>query len=282
MQSQGHGIGMMIASSQSDRIASAARLRACRRVRGVFLPFLMIAALAGFNLANVAQAAEPSKTDAAMEDRVQVPIPELEAYIASGMKGFDVPGLAIGIVAGDKLVYAKGFGVRSKSGGVPVDTRTVFQNGSCTKAFLAATMAIMVDRGKFRWDDRVVDLDPDFQLKDPWVTREFRVFDLMAQRSGLPAYANDWLSFIFGFDEAALIRSLRYVDALGWVVGQMPNGNILWHDGGTPGFGSYIALVPDRNIGVIVLTNEDNEGFQDAIGLWTLDRILDDPNLQIS
>jgi len=30
------------------------------------------------------------------------------------MKGFDVPGLAIGIVAGDRLVYAKGFGVRSK------------------------------------------------------------------------------------------------------------------------------------------------------------------------
>ena len=45
--------------------------------------------------------------------------------------------------------------------------------------------------GKFHWDDRVVDLDPDFQLKDPWVTREFRVFDLLAQRSGLPPYAND-------------------------------------------------------------------------------------------
>ena len=103
-----------------------------------------------------------------------------------GNERFDVPGLAIGIVAGDKLVYSKGFGVRSKSGGVPVDRRTIFQIGSTTKAFLAATEAIMVDRGKLRWDDRVVDLDPDFQLKDPWVTREFRVFDLLAQRSGLP------------------------------------------------------------------------------------------------
>jgi CubicO group peptidase (beta-lactamase class C family) len=83
------------------------------------------------------------------------------------MKGFDVPGLAIGVVAGDKLVYAKGFGVRSrKSAGLPVDTRTVFQIGSTSKAFLAATEAIMVDRGKLRWDDRVVDLDPEFQLKD--------------------------------------------------------------------------------------------------------------------
>jgi hypothetical protein len=44
-------------------------------------------------------------------------------------------------------------------------------------------MAIMVNRGKLRWDDRVVDLEPDFQLKDPWVTREFRVFDLIAPGS---------------------------------------------------------------------------------------------------
>jgi hypothetical protein len=42
------------------------------------------------------------------------------------MAAFDSPGLAIGIVAGDKLVYGKGFGVRKK-GGEPVDTRTVFQ-----------------------------------------------------------------------------------------------------------------------------------------------------------
>ena len=200
---------MMIASSQSDRIASVARPRACRRVGGVFLSFLMM--LAAANLLNMARAVEPSKTAAATEQRVHTLIPELEAYIASGMKRFDTPGLAIGIVAGDKLIYAKGFGVRSKAGGAPVDTRTVFQIGSNTKAFLTTTMAIMVDRGKLRWDDRVVDLDPEFQLKDPWVTREFRVFDLTAQRSGLPPYANDAL-VVFGFNEPALIRSLRHVE----------------------------------------------------------------------
>jgi CubicO group peptidase (beta-lactamase class C family) len=40
------------------------------------------------------------------------------------MKGFDIPGLAIGIVANDRLVYAKGFGVRSKNNRLPVDART--------------------------------------------------------------------------------------------------------------------------------------------------------------
>jgi hypothetical protein len=36
------------------------------------------------------------------------------------MTAFDCPGLVTGIVAGDKLVYAKGFGVLKK-GGEPVD-----------------------------------------------------------------------------------------------------------------------------------------------------------------
>ena len=185
--------------------------RQSRGIAGVSRAFLIIVALIGFDPDNATRAADVSKSDTATEDRVQALIPAIEAYIASGMRGFDVPGLALGIVAGDKLIYAKGFGVRSKSGGMPVDTRTIFQIGSNAKAFLAATEAIMVDRGKLRWHDRVVDLDPEFQLKDPWVTREFRVFDLLAQRSGLPPFVNDMLAMT-DFDEAALIRSLRDVE----------------------------------------------------------------------
>ena len=167
-----------------------------RRGLALFLSFPAIVVAFALNPPNAANSAEPSKTKASMESRVQELIPEIEAYIVSGMKGFDIPGLSIGIVANNRLVYSKGFGVRSKSNGLPVDTRTVFQIGSTTKAFLTATMAIMVDRGKLRWDDRVVDLYPEFRLKDPWVTREFRVFDLPAQRSGLPPLVNDILAML--------------------------------------------------------------------------------------
>src|SRR5262245_40517263 len=170
----------------------------------------MAAVLSGVCLPNVTRAEELAKPPAPMQARVQALIPDLEAYIRSGMKAYDLPGLAIGIVAGDRLVYAKGFGVRSKSGGAPVDTRTVFQIGSLTKGFLAATMAIMVDRGKVHWDDRVVDLYPAFQFQGPWVTREFRVFDLLAQRSGLRPSVNNVVGLL-GYGEQAMIRSLRYV-----------------------------------------------------------------------
>ena len=71
----------------------------------------------------------------------------------------------------------------------------------------------------------------------------------------------------------------RLFYALGWFIQQTPNGNIIWHDGGTSSFGAYVGMVPDRNVGVIVLTNETNVGFPDAIGLWTFDRMLDNPEI---
>ena len=167
-----------------------------------------LAALAA--LALLAPAAG-ARADDAMSAKVEALAPDLEAYIARGMEMFDVPGVAVGIVTGDQLVYARGFGSSRKGGGDPVDAASLFQIGSTTKAFLATTLAIAVDEGKLGWDERVVDLYPDFQLKDPWVTREFRVTDLMAQRSGLPGEANDAVGLL-GFDQAAMIRSLRHVE----------------------------------------------------------------------
>ena len=199
----------MLVLSESDQAAAkrfVTKPSVGRVVAKIFLCFLIVDVWHEAGLA-----ADPPTPDQALETRVEGLIPDLERYVTSGMKAFDVPGLAIGIVANDKLVYAKGFGVRAKEGGGTVDTRTVFQIGSTTKGFLATTLAMMVDRGRFKWDDRVIDLYPDFQMKDPWVTREFRVFDLIAQRSGLPPYANDMLGMV-GVSETDMIHSLRYVD----------------------------------------------------------------------
>lgn len=160
---------MMMASCRSYRAVPAGsptRPRAFRAM-SILLSLLITVVLASVNGLVVVRAAETSGSGPSLEARIEALIPEIEAYTAGGMKAFDSPGLALGIVANDRLVYGKGFGVRSKTNGEPVDTRTVFQIGSTTKAFLATTMAIMVDRGKLRWDDRVVDLDPEFQLKDP-------------------------------------------------------------------------------------------------------------------
>src|ERR1700756_302534 len=101
---------------------SYVRPRGYRRVLVVFLSSLIIVVALTLNLPYTAKGAEPSKTKATIEGRVQELIPDIEAYVVNGMKGFDIPGLAIGIVANNRLAYAQGFGVRSKGKRTPVAT----------------------------------------------------------------------------------------------------------------------------------------------------------------
>ena len=136
---------------------------------------------------------------------------ELEAYAIAIMNEESVPGMAYAIVENDQVVYARGFGVREQHGAGPVDVHTLFQIGSNTKSFTTALVAMLADEGQLDWTDRVTQHLPGFQLMDPWVTREFMVEDLFSQRSGMPAYALDFMSFI-GFDGRAIQRAMRHVE----------------------------------------------------------------------
>lgn len=135
---------------------------------------------------------------------------DFEKYAEKGMKERGIPGMAIAIVRGDEIIYKKGFGVRRLGGNDPVNEETLFQVGSTSKAFTTALVAMMVDEGKVDWNDHVVDHLPDFMMFDPWVTREFMVWDLMAQHSGLAPYSGDFQSFL-GFDRNHIIHSIRYI-----------------------------------------------------------------------
>lgn len=135
---------------------------------------------------------------------------KFEQYAKETQQTWKVPGMAIAIVVDDRMVYAKGFGVKQVGGTDPVDPQTIFQIGSTSKAFTSALVAMQVDAGKMQWTDRVVDHLPDFMMYDPWVTREFQVWDLMAQHSGLAAYSGDLQAFV-GYDRQHIIHSLRYI-----------------------------------------------------------------------
>lgn len=137
---------------------------------------------------------------------------DLEAYALTIWDPGVVPGMAYAVVRGPETVYARGFGTRSMTpASGPVDERTLFEIGSCTKAFNAAAVGTVVDEGKVAWSDKVGDHLPHFKMNDKWVTREFKVEDLMAQRSGMPAYALDMMSFS-GFDRGGIMRAVRLVE----------------------------------------------------------------------
>ncbi len=172
-----------------------------------------LAAAAASIASSPGEAATPpaiSSGSASTKARVQAIIPALEDYVSKGMARWQIPGAAVGVVVDDDVVYARGFGLRDLSASAPVDANTVFGIGSTTKAFAAATEAIMVDRGKMRWTDRVLDHDPAFRLHDSWVTREFEILDLLAQRSGTAPHVLDPM-WGLGFSSDDMVAALRHV-----------------------------------------------------------------------
>jgi CubicO group peptidase (beta-lactamase class C family) len=113
------------------------------------------------------------------------PLAGFDAYVAKAVKDWNTPGLAIAVVKDRAVVFSKGFGVRERGKPTPVDSQTLFAIGSTTKAMTAALVGMLVDDKKLAWDDPVVKHLPWFQLKDPYLTREITVRDLLTHRAGL-------------------------------------------------------------------------------------------------
>jgi len=122
------------------------------------------------------------------------PLPkDFDAYVEKVLKTFTVPGVSVAIVKDGKVVLAKGYGVKTIGSNDKVNSKTNFSVASNTKAFIGTSLGILVDEGKLKWNDRVVDHLPWFQLSDPYVTREMKVIDLLVHRSGLGLGAGDLL-----------------------------------------------------------------------------------------
>ena len=143
---------------------------------------------------------------------VAAPPPDTDAYVAKVMRQFGAPGLSLAIVEDGQVALAKGYGVRRLGDPAPVDAHTSFPIGSETKAFTAAALAILVDRGKLSWDDHVVDRLPGFAMYDPYATAHMTVRDLLTHRSGLGLGEGDLL-VIPGTrrTRADLVHALRYL-----------------------------------------------------------------------
>jgi CubicO group peptidase (beta-lactamase class C family) len=142
----------------------------------------------------------------------EAPLGGLDDYITRAMAEWRVPGLAIAVVRGDSVMYARGFGVREHGRSEPVDEHTLFAIASTTKAFTAAALGILVDEGRVEWDDPVARHLPALRLSDPWVSQTLTVRDLLTHRSGISRSDNLWIAAPFSRTE--VLRRARFLPAV--------------------------------------------------------------------
>jgi len=131
-------------------------------------------------------------------------------FVIKMMEEWEVHGLAISIIKDGEVIVSEGFGYRDVEKGLNVTPKTLFAIGSCTKAFTAVSMGILVDEGKLEWDKPVRDYMPDFRMFDPYVTENMTPRDLLTHRSGLPRHDLVWYGSSLKRKE--LIERLRYLE----------------------------------------------------------------------
>ena len=138
---------------------------------------------------------------------------EIDVLVERTLKTFDVPGISVAVIKDDKVIHAKGYGVRSLKTQQKVDENTLFGVASNSKAYTAAALGILVDEKKITWDTKVTDIIPEFKLHNPYVTEEFTIRDLLCHRSGMGLGAGDLMMWpdSSDFTKTDIIHNLRYL-----------------------------------------------------------------------
>ncbi|MEO6686720.1 MAG: serine hydrolase [Dyadobacter sp.] len=138
---------------------------------------------------------------------------QIDELVEKTLTAFDVPGIAVAVVKDGKVIHSKGYGVRSLKTREKVDENTLFGIASNSKAFTAASLGILMDEGKLKWDDKVIDYIPEFRMYNAYVTEEFTIRDLLTHRSGLGLGAGDLMFWpdSSDFTMKDIIYNLRYL-----------------------------------------------------------------------
>lgn len=111
-----------------------------------------------------------------------------------------------------------------------MDENTLFGIASNSKAFTSAALAMLVDEGKIKWDDKVVKYLPDFKMYNDYVTNEFTVRDLLTHRSGLGLGAGDLMIWPDGSDFTAedIIENIQYLKPVSGFRAKYDYDNLLY------------------------------------------------------
>ena len=102
-----------------------------------------------------------------------------------------VPGLAMAIVHNGEVLSARGYGITDVDAAEPVDGHTVFRLASLSKGFAGKMAGLLVNDGTLRWDSKLTQYLPNFQMSQPGAAQQITVADLLSHRVGISHNAFD-------------------------------------------------------------------------------------------
>jgi CubicO group peptidase (beta-lactamase class C family) len=146
----------------------------------------------------------------ALDKGVDAKLGDFDAYMAKVLKDWNAPGIGVGIVVGDRLVFAKGYGYRDYAKKLPVTPSTLFQIASNTKLFTAVAAGLLVDEGKLTWDKPVRESVPSIQFNNDTLNTSVTLRDMLSHRTGITRHDLIWYQATDSRKE--LFGKLKYME----------------------------------------------------------------------
>jgi len=130
-----------------------------------------------------------------------------------------VPGLSVGVVYNNEVLYTKGFGVNNIETKELVDENSLFHMASVSKTFVATGIMQLVEQGKINLDECLIKYLPYFKLRDDRY-KKITIRQLLSHISGMPD-EDDYEWDKAQYDEEALERYVRSIS----------NRELMWEPG---------------------------------------------------
>ena len=114
---------------------------------------------------------------------------KVDSIVISKMNQYNIPGLSLGLVRKDSIVYARGYGVRSIESNEAVTANSIFHTASISKLFTAIAIMQLIESDKLSLDDKLLDILPELKFKDK-IAENITIRHLLNHTSGIPDISN--------------------------------------------------------------------------------------------
>jgi len=133
-----------------------------------------------------------------------------DAYMEQTLKDWNTPGVGVGIVVGDKLVFAKGYGYRDYEKKLPFTAKTMQPIASNSKLFTAVAAGMLVEQGKLTWDKPIKLSVPEIEFYNDQLNNNVTLRDMLSHRTGVTRHDLIW--FKSPFTRKELFDRLKYLE----------------------------------------------------------------------
>jgi len=138
-------------------------------------------------------------------------VKKLAKAITSAYDALHPTGMAVAVVKDGEIVYKEAFGYANAETKEALETDHLFNIASCSKAFTAAALSILVHSGQVKWDDPVQKYIPEFKLADPYISEHLQVYELLCHRSGLGTFFGDLLWYGTSYSDEEILKRMEFL-----------------------------------------------------------------------